>query len=34
MALEGTPKTEDRIILCNGAGDYEHGRYAVLRFDR
>ena len=34
LALEGTPKTEDRIILCNGVGDYQHGRYAVLRFDR
>ena len=34
VALEGTPKTEDRVILCNGVGDYQHGRYAVLRFDR
>jgi hypothetical protein len=34
VALVSTPKTEDRIILCNGAGDYEHGRYAVLPFDR
>ena len=34
MALEGTPPTEDRIILCMGAGDYELGRYAVLKFDR
>jgi hypothetical protein len=34
VALVSTPKTEDRIILCNGAGDYEHGRFAILRFDR
>lgn len=34
LALEGTPPTEDRIILCVGAGDYERGRYAVLKFDR
>jgi hypothetical protein len=34
LALEGAPKTEDRVILCNGVGDYQHGRYAVLRFDR
>ena len=34
VALEGAPKTEDRVLLCNGVGDYQHGRYAVLRFDR
>ena len=34
IALEGAPKTDDRILLCNGVGDYQHGRYAVLRFDR
>ena len=34
VALEGAPKTDDRVILCNGVGDYQHGRYAVLRFDR
>lgn len=34
IALEGAPKTDERIILCNGAGDYARGRYAVLRFDR
>jgi hypothetical protein len=34
MALEGVPKTDDRIILCNGVGDYEAGRYATLRFQR
>jgi hypothetical protein len=27
-------KTEDRVLLCNGVGDYQHGRYAALRFDR
>jgi hypothetical protein len=34
VALEGGPKTEDRVLLCNGVGDYQHGRYAALRFDR
>lgn len=34
IALEGAPKTDERIVLCNAAGDYEHGRYALLRFDR
>jgi hypothetical protein len=34
MALDGVPKTDDRIILCNGVGDYEAGRYAALRFQR
>lgn len=34
LALEGTPKTEDRVIFCNGPGEYELGRYATLRFDR
>ena len=34
IALEGTPKSEDRVLLCNGIGDYALGRYAVLRFDR
>jgi len=34
MALEGMPKTDDRIILCNGAGEYAAGRYAALRFQR
>jgi hypothetical protein len=34
IALEGAPQTDDRIILCNGDGDYRHGRYAALRFDR
>ena len=34
VAMERAPKTDDRIILCNGKGDYEAGRYAVLRFQR
>jgi hypothetical protein len=34
VAMERAPKTDDRIILCNGVGDYEAGRYAVLRFQR
>lgn len=34
VALEGAPKTEDRVLLCNGVGEYQHGRYAALRFDR
>lgn len=34
VALEGPPKTNERIVLCNGVGDYEQGRYALLRFDR
>jgi hypothetical protein len=34
LALEGTPSTEDRVIFCNGVGEYEHGRYVALRFDR
>lgn len=34
IAMEGAPKGEDRVLLCNGVGDYEHGRYAPLRFDR
>src|SRR5262245_44916482 len=34
IALEGAPKVEERVVLCNEPGDYQHGRYAVLRFDR
>jgi hypothetical protein len=34
VALEGAPPTDDRVVFCNGVGDYEHGRYALLRFDR
>jgi hypothetical protein len=28
------PDNGERVILCNGPGDYEAGRYAVLRFNR
>jgi hypothetical protein len=34
IALDSTPKSEDRVLLCNGVGDYAHGRFAALRFDR
>ena len=34
LGMEGTPKTDERIVLCNGVGDYDRGRYAVLLFDR
>lgn len=34
LALTGMPEREERVIVCNGPGDYEAGRYAVLRFDR
>jgi pectin methylesterase-like acyl-CoA thioesterase len=34
IALEGAPRAEERVLLCNGPGDYEHRRYAILRFDR
>jgi hypothetical protein len=34
LALQGAPKSGERIMLCNGPTDYARGRYAVLRFDR
>lgn len=34
VGLQGTPERADRIVVCNGPGDYEAGRYAVLAFDR
>ncbi|MEO8571078.1 MAG: hypothetical protein ABI553_05195 [Chloroflexota bacterium] len=34
IAMEGAPKVDDRVILCNGVGDYQHGRFAPIRFDR
>lgn len=34
IAMEGAPKADDRVLLCNGVGDYQHGRFAPLRFDR
>ena len=32
--LEGAPRTDERIVLCNDQGDHAVGRYAVLWFDR
>lgn len=34
LALTGVPEREERVIVCNAPGDYEAGRYAILRFDR
>lgn len=34
LALTGLPEREERVIACNAAGDYEAGRYTVLRFAR
>jgi hypothetical protein len=34
VALDSTPKSEERVLFCNGLGDYQAGRYALLRFDR
>jgi hypothetical protein len=34
VALESAPLTDDRVIFCNGIGDYQRGRAATLRFDR
>lgn len=34
LVLTGMPEREERVIVCNAPGDYEAGRYAVLRFDR
>lgn len=34
LAFTGIPDRGERVILCNGPGDYEAGRYAVLRFNR
>lgn len=34
VALDSTPRSEERVLFCNGLGDYQHGRYALLRFDR
>jgi hypothetical protein len=34
IAFTGVPEREERVNLCNGEGDYEAGRYAVLRFTR
>ncbi len=34
LGLESIPATDDRVVLCNGVGDYKAGRFAFLRFDR
>jgi hypothetical protein len=35
VALEGAPKDgSQRVLFCNDLGDYQLGRYAILRFDR
>ena len=34
IGLEGIPDRSERIVVCNGRGDYEAGRYAVVAFDR
>ncbi|HVL52922.1 MAG TPA: hypothetical protein VM344_01520 [Vitreimonas sp.] len=34
LAFTSMPEREERVIACNGAGDYGSGRYAVLPFDR
>ena len=35
IGLQGIPPDRsERIVVCNGRGDYETGRYAVVAFDR
>ena len=34
IGLKGIPDRSERIVVCNGPGDYESGRYAVVAFDR
>lgn len=34
VGLKGVPDAEERFLICNGPGDYEVGRYAVLGFER
>jgi len=34
VGLERIPDAWERFLICNGPGDYEAGRYAVLGFDR
>jgi len=34
VALDSTPKSDERVLFCNALGDYQNGRYALLRFDR
>jgi hypothetical protein len=34
VAFEGTPRSDNLVILCNGVGQYAAGRRALLAFDR
>ena len=34
IGLQGIPDRSERIVVCNGRGDHENGRYAVVAFDR
>jgi hypothetical protein len=34
LALTGVPDAEERLVVCNGAGDYAAGRFAVLDWER
>lgn len=34
VAFDGTPQTDDLVILCNGEGEYAAGRRAALPFER
>lgn len=34
LAQTGIPDLGERVIACMGSGDYERGRYAVLRYER
>ena len=34
VGFKGTPDVGVLVIVCNGPGDYEAGRYAVLAFER
>ncbi len=34
IAMDAAPTSGERVVLCNFTGQYEHGRYATLQFDR
>jgi hypothetical protein len=34
VAFEAVPDVGERVLVCNDAGDYASGRFAVLPFDR
>jgi hypothetical protein len=34
VGLKGVPDAAERFLICNGRGDYEAGRYAVLGYER